>query len=112
MVKNKLQTKIKNAEEQIQNKNREIRELVKSNEKYKSENLTYASITANIKEQRRMDHTRNWVDNECENRKNDSERHSSHNEDGESSEIGRDGDPHLNRTDQQNKMSFDTINYI
>ena len=61
LVKNKMKTAIKNAEDQIKSKNREIRDLVKENEKLKSENITYAEIATNIKDKRKMDHSRTWA---------------------------------------------------
>ena len=51
-VKNKLSKYLKDAEGQIQEKNRIIREITKTNEKLKAENVSYAEITENIRRER------------------------------------------------------------
>ena len=52
-VKDKMAMAIKDLEEEIEDKNRKIRELVKRNEKLQAENISYAEITANIRDERR-----------------------------------------------------------
>ena len=66
-VKKKMAMAIKDAENQVKAKNQEIRKLVRENEKLQSENLSYAAITANIRDKRRVNRANTWVgDVECE----------------------------------------------